>query len=174
MSNYKTHAELEFRAAGWTDDEGKFSCDMQELICKQVMELLDIFDTHGHSGSTAPYAINLFKQLASFEPVVPLTGEDWEWNEVGAGVFQNKRCSHVFKQADRFDGQPYDIDGKIFWEWCSRPLDEDEKGYPGMSEPYKSYFTSGESCVPITFPYTPKREYVFRATDYFPYEYGNA
>ena len=157
--SYKTHAELEFRAAGWTDENGKFEDEMQELMCKQVLELLDLFSTHGHSGSTAPYAISLFEKLASFKPVTPLTGEDWEWNEIcdgrtdGVTVFQNKRASHVFKQSDRFDGQPYDIQGKVFWNWVSYPDVDDGK-------PFKSHYTSSDSHVPVTFPYTPVTEYV--------------
>lgn len=150
MSNLKNHALMEFRAAGWCDDNGKFTNEMQELICNHVLKLLDVFSEEGHSGSSAPYAVNLFSKLAMFEPIVPLSGEDWEWNEVRSGVFQNKRCGHVFKQADRFDGQAYDIDGKVFYEWYT-----DENG-----EKFKSYFTSSESFVPVTFPYTPTKEYV--------------
>ena len=140
---------MEFRAAGWCDENGKFDDEMQEAICKHVLELLKVFSDEGHSGSSAPYAINVFKTLAMFEPLVPLTGEDWEWTEVSDGTFQNKRCSHVFKQADRFDGQAYDIDGIIFYDWY-----KNENG-----EKSKSYFTGRESCVPITFPYIPTKEY---------------
>jgi hypothetical protein len=121
---------------------------------------LNVFDGEGHSGSSAPYVINLFRKLAAFEPVAPITGEDWEWNEASTGVYQNKRCSHVFKQSDRFNGQAYDIDGKVFWEWYK---DEDGK-------PFKSYYTGSESFVPITFPYVPKREYVFVPNEQFPNE----
>ena len=84
MSNLKTHALMEFRAAGWTDENGKFKDEMQEAICNHVLALLDLFSNEGHSGTTAPYAINMFKTLASFEPLVPLTG-DWgvgrNWGE---------------------------------------------------------------------------------------------
>jgi len=161
MSNFHNHAMVEFQAAGWLDENGNYMDEMQEAICKHILKLLDVFADEGHSGSTAPYTINLFSKLAAFEPIVPVTGEDWEWTEVGHGVYQNKRCSHVFKQADRFDGQAYDIDGKIFWEWYKSQED---------GEVFKSHFTSGESQVPVTFPYTPKREYVFRPTDEFPNE----
>ena len=156
MNNYEKHARMEFRAAGWTDAEGKFKDEMQEAICDHVLKMLEVFSDEGHSGTSAPYAINLFKQLAMFEPVVPLTGEDWEWNETARGVFQNKRCSHVFKDED---GRAYDIQGKVFYEWCERPLDEDEDGYPGTKR-FKSSYTSRESRVYVTFPYTPTTEYV--------------
>lgn len=159
MSNFNSHALMEFRAAGWTDESGAFKDDMQQAICEHLLNLLEVFSNEGHSGSTAPYTVNLFKKLAMFEPIVPLTGEDWEWHEIGHGCLQNKRCSHVFKQADRFDGQAYDINGKVFYEWCERPLDKDEEGYPGVRR-FKSSYTSKDSNVPITFPYTPTTEYV--------------
>ena len=161
MSNLNSHALAEFRAAGWTDDEGKFKEEMQEAICKHVLELLKVFADEGHSGSTAPYAVNMFKKLAMFEPLVPLTGEDWEWTEVSEGVFQNKRCSRVFKQADRFNGQAYDLEGRVFYEWNERDLEQDEEGYPDKRR-FQSYYTNRDSMVPITFPYTPTTEHVER------------
>lgn len=142
MSNLLSHARAEFQAAGWMDEKGTYTDEMQGDICEHVLDLLRVFSDEGHSGSTAPYTVNMFKKLAMFEPLVPLTGENWEWSDVGNGVFQNKRCSRVFKQADRFDGQPYDLDGKVF------------------REPNGSCYTSKDSMVPITFPYTPKTEYV--------------
>lgn len=164
MSNLHAHALMEFKAAKWLDDEGKYSDEMQEAICKHVLKLLDVFADEGHSGSSAQYAVNVFKKLAMFEPLVPLTGEDWEWAETSEGVFQNKRCSHVFKQADRFDGQAYDIDGIVFYEWHERDLDPDEPGYPGKTR-FKSHYTSSESRVPVTFPYTPIKNYVERPSE---------
>ena len=159
MSNLHNHALAEFRAAGWMGDDGNYRDEMQEDMCKHVLKLLDVFADEGHSGGTAPYAVQLFEKLAMFKPIVPLTGEDWEWHEASEGVFQNKRCSRVFKQVDRFDGQAYDIDGRVFYEWVERELDPDEEGYPGKRR-YKSHYTSRESMVPITFPYTPTTEYV--------------
>ena len=164
MSNLHSHALMEFKAAKWLDDEGKYSDEMQEAICKHVLKLLDVFADEGHSGSSAPYAVNVFKKLAMFEPLVPLTGEDWEWTETSEGVFQNKRCGHVFKQADRFDGQAYDIEGIVFYEWHERDLDPDEPGYPGKTR-FKSHYTSSESRVPVTFPYTPIKNYVERPSE---------
>ena len=151
------HAKAEFRAAGWVDENGKFNDEMQHFMCDQIIELLTTFGEQGHSGSSAPYAIELFSKLAKFEPLVPLTGEDCEWNDTDHGVLQNNRCSHVFKDIET--GECYDINGKVFWEWC--------KPYDGCEpfEPYKSYYTCRESRVTVTFPYTPKREYVYRHSD---------
>lgn len=132
--NYKEHAMREFKAAGWILEDGQYCDDMQELICTQVLQLLDMFSDHGHSGSSAPYARNMFHALSAFEPLVPLTGEDWEWLEVSEGIYQNIRCGSVFK--DEENGA-YSIDGIIF------------------REPDGCCHTSGKSRVPVTFPYTP-------------------
>ena len=152
MSNTNHHAMMEFRAAGWVDEHGNFNDEMQQAICEHVLKLLAVFSDEGHSGTSAPHAVDLFKKLAMFEPIVPLTGEDWEWVDHGY-CMQNKRCGHVFKQPDRFDGQPYDGEGIVFWDWYT----DEETG-----EKRKSYFTSRDSAVPITFPYTPKREFMER------------
>ena len=151
MSNYKTYAMREFRAAGWIDENGKFKDDMQQAICEHILMLLDVFADEGHSGASAPYAVELFEKLALFKPLVPLTGEDWEWNEIlsfGDDMkYQNKRCPHVFKGSD---GRAYDGQGIVFWEWRKDGVDE---------EPYKSYFTGKGSRVYIEFPYMPTIEY---------------
>jgi len=165
MSNYERHAWNEFRAAGWTDEGNNFKDEMQKAICQHVLALLAVFDNEEHSGSSAPYAINLFRKLAMFEPLAPLTGEDWEWFRHDYGdvpTYQNKRMSSVFKQSDRFDGQAYWLDGRVFWEWY-----KDADG--NMS---KIYFTSSGSPVTIEFPWTkPEQpEYVFSPTEEFPNE----
>lgn len=153
MSNLMDHAWKEFRAAGWCDEHNKFKDEMQENICKHVLDLLIVFSQEGHSGSSAPYAINVFSTLAKFEPLAPLTGEDWEWNDVSkyggrddGPLYQNNRCSRVFKDANG----AYDIDGIVWYEWHT-----DEK----TGEQHKVHFTSRDSRVPVTFPYTPKTEY---------------
>jgi hypothetical protein len=140
MDNYSKHAWQEFEAAGWCNKDHVFKCEMQELMCKQVIELLEQFSKHGHSGSTAIYALNLFEKLAKFEPIVPIIGTDDEWVEIANGVLQNKRCGHVFKE----NGVAYDIEGKVF------------------RDPDGCCYTTKDSRVVITFPYTPKTEIVQR------------
>ena len=151
----KDHAMTEFRAAGWVDENGEYCDEMQQAICECVLKLLEVFSDEGHSGSTAPYAIDLFKTLASFKPIVPLTGEDWEWNDVsgfgGDMRYQNKRCSHVFKDDD---GRAYNSEGVVYWEYY---MDEDGKKC-------RRHFTwtSKDSRVYIEFPYTPKTDFIYR------------
>jgi hypothetical protein len=74
-------------------------------------------------------------------PITPLTGDDDEWNEVSNGLFQNKRRASVFKDKNRFDGQPYDIDARIF---------SDDGG--------KTWWSKGGDGKPVAFPYMPTGE----------------
>jgi hypothetical protein len=135
MSNLIDYARTELEAIGAFTTEGDFYGGMTG---KAVMELIEVFAAQGHSGMSASLVRGLFNKLAAYEPLRPLTGDDSEWNEVGVGVFQNKRCSHVFKE----NGEAYDSEGKIF------------------REPSGVCYTSKDSRVNIIFPYTPNMEYI--------------
>lgn len=130
------YAKRELEIAGYNLDED----GPNKWIAENVLELLEVFSKQGHSGSSAPWCVSLFKTLAAHEPISPLTGDDSEWMEVGNGLFQNIRCPRVFKQ----DGVAYDIDGKVF------------------TDPDGFSYTDGESRVSVTFPYVPKTEYIKR------------
>jgi len=137
-SGLVSHAKREFMALGY-DLEDKED-GPNKWIMENVIALLSLFGSQGHSGSSAPFCVSYFKNLAAWEPLCPLNGEPNEWQEVGESMFQNIRCSRVFK--DGIDGVAYDIDGKVF------------------REPDGVCYTSGDSRVNVTFPYTPKTEYV--------------
>ena len=149
------YAESELDRIGMTDDG-----DMNGMMRKHLIHMVKEFSDEGHSGFSASYALQCLQKLLRFKPLSPLTGEDDEWTEVssisGYPHFQNKRCSSVFK--DGKDGQAYDIDGKVFWEWYR----DEETG-----EARKSYYTCFESRVPVTFPYTVPDEpiYEYRYSD---------
>jgi hypothetical protein len=146
MSNLRDHAVLELQMQGFYKDlkEGDPSDEMTKMARENVLELLDVFDKQGHSGMSAPWIVGMFTKLAKFEPLGPLTGVDAEWTEVaqedGEPLWQNKRCSHVFKTPY----VAYDINGRVF-------RDPDGSTYPNR-----------DSRVEIKFPYTPKVEYVDR------------
>jgi len=160
MSNMIAWAKEELLRAGYDVNDPEDGPN--KWLAEGTLELLKVFSEQGHSGSSAPYAIALFERLAKWKPIAPLTGADDEWNEVGNGVYQNRRDSAVFKDAC---GRAYDIEGRIFWEWFSAPDIDD-------GEPYKSYFTSSDSRVFIEFPWArpDKPEYVFSPTEEFPNE----
>lgn len=129
------HAERELKAAGLWDADN----DYDGMARDAIMELVETFAEQGHSGFSAEYVTNVVEKLFRFEPLVPLTGEDDEWNEVSDGLYQNNRCSRVFKDKDGV----YDIDGKVF------------------IQPNGVAYTSNESFVPVEFPYVPKTEHIY-------------
>jgi hypothetical protein len=108
------------------------------MLGPAIMRLVEAFAAEEHSGMSASIAASAFARLAQWEPLTPLTGEESEWTEVRDSLYQNKRCSHVFKEQE----QAYNQQGRIF------------------REPSGICFTSRDSRVYITFPYVPKSEYV--------------
>lgn len=135
MGSLREFAEAELRLLGNDQEYNDY-----------ILKVVDTFAEYGHSGSSAAYTVGLLEKLLSYKPIAPLTGEESEWMEVGEGVYQNNRCSTVFKQRDRFNGQAYDIEGKVFI------------GDSG------SYYTNMDSFVPVSFPYTPKTVYVSKSS----------
>lgn len=114
-------------------------------VVQNLVDVTRVFCLEGYSGGAAPIAISMLSKVLAWEPLAPLTGDDDEWDDMsacsGSPLWQNKRCSRVFKKAD---GTCFDVQGIVF-------VDKS-----GVS------WTSRESCVPVTFPYTPKTEYVQR------------
>lgn len=140
MSNLYKFAEKELDLIGMNDED-----EMNGMMRKHILHMVTEFRKEGHSGFSAQYALNCLAKLLAYKPLSPLTGEDDEWTNVsaqtGSSLFQNKRYSAVFKEGK--DGEAYDIDGKVFWEWF-----RNEDG-----EAIKSYYSGYESRVPVTFPY---------------------
>lgn len=109
---------------------------MQQQVTKDVMQIVQIFTEQTHSGFSGAYILDLIERLLRYKPLMPLTGEDDEWedcSQFGIDDLQNKRCPSVFK---RPDGTAYWVEGKIF---------SDDGG--------KSWYTCGDSCIDITFPF---------------------
>lgn len=149
MSLYQ-HAVTELKAMGMLDSDD----EMNTAMSANILELISVFAEQGHSGFSASYCIDKFTKLANYKPLSPLTGADDEWidvSEYGDGriLYQNKRCSSVFKD----ENGAWDIDGKVLWEWA-----RDEFG-----EPYKMYYSNSDCKVSVNFPYikpnTPIYEY---------------
>lgn len=133
------YAEQELKAIGMWDTDNEYD----GLARDSIMELVETFANQGHSGFSASYVRDIVHNLFAYEPLAPLTGEDDEWNEVGDGLYQNRRCSRVFKD----ETGVYDIDGQVF------------------ILPNGVAYTNNESRVPVEFPYIPKTEYVYVDVD---------
>lgn len=91
-------AMRELELCGYTKD----STGIDALMRDNLIELLTVFAEQGHSGFSASYAINMFKKLANYETIAPLTFKEDEWNEpfTSDDIRQNRRNSKFFKYAD--------------------------------------------------------------------------
>lgn len=139
MSNLVDYAKDELKRIGMIDSGEPYN----DLAAKAILDLIELFDSQGHTGFSAPYVARMFHRLAMFKPLSPLTGEDDEWNDIGDGCLQNKRYSAVFKDKD---GIAYNFEGKAF------------------TDDGKTWYTCKGSRVNVTFPYAvpDKPEYVYR------------
>ncbi len=137
-NNLLSHARTELHLAGMLDEDSSYG----GMLGTSTLRLMKLFALEGHSGGSASMQTALFEKVSRYQPLTPLTGAADEWNEIaeqnGKPLYQNRRCSHVFKEGD----YAYDINGKVF------------------REPSGACFTSSDSRVPVTFPYTPTTEYV--------------
>jgi len=133
------YAKSELERIG-KDEEG-----MQDMMNRNILEIIEKFSNQGHSGFSASYALSILDRLLRFKPITPLTGEADEWNETysskkGIKTYQNKRCSSVFMDKTE-SGEVIrceDIDAIIV---------SDNGGI--------TWFSSGRFRKDVTFPYTP-------------------
>ncbi len=136
--NLIKYAEMELARIP-QDEDG-----MQALINRDILDIVKKFSEQGHSGFSDSYALTMLERLLRFKPISPLTGEEDEWNDLGHGLMQNKRCSSVFKNSD---GTVYDIDAVIV---------SDNGGI--------TWFSSGSFRKQVTFPYSvpthPEKVYI--------------
>lgn len=130
----KEHFKRECELLGWNVLEDPEEKELQQLIMEQVEDTLDLLSEQGHSGHSFPYFFRLLDRASHFKPLSPLTGAEDEWNHTSGTLFQNKRCSSIFKDGE----ETYEMDGYVF------------------REPSGSCFTSRASRKYITFPYTPE------------------
>lgn len=123
------HAQKELELAGMFDEDS----DYNGMIGTAIMELIEVFSKQNHSGFSGPRVASLFKKLAVYECLMPLTGEDDEWNDISdldKGTLQNKRVSSVFKEKET--GKAYYLDA-ITWKtqkggtWHGNALFDGEK-----------------------------------------------
>lgn len=106
MSKMYEYATSELRRAGLYNPDADYGGHLGQAVAGVV----EVLARQGHSGESIAYTMEILNRVANFKPLTPLTGEDDEWedmSEYGTQLWQNKRCSSVFK---RPDGKAYDID----------------------------------------------------------------
>jgi hypothetical protein len=156
-SNTWSHAKTELDILVKSFKE-KSDSPLVEPFIPEMLALIDKFGKSGQSGGSAPYVgaaiCNTLKVLMQHKPICPITGMDEEWVDVseyndGKPLFQNKRCSAIFKGGK--NGRAYYLDA-IVWQaekdntFTGMAIDEENK------KVYSRQF--------IKFPFEPKTFYV--------------
>ena len=149
-------SELDRLIVGCEEKEGKDGLTMQNLITKDILDIIKIFCSQGHSGTSASYLIGKVTRLMDWKPITPLTGDDDEWGQVqswdkGDNSQQNIRCSAVFRR--NFDNSTaYYLYGRVYL---------DNGGHTWFTGNHKDGVV--KSSIPVTFPfYVPdKSEYIY-------------
>jgi hypothetical protein len=128
----------------------------------EIINLCEKFGNSGQSGGSAPYTASslssIIKKLCLFETISPIIGSDNEWMNVYDNVYQNKRCSGLFK--DGKDGNPYYIDAIIKRDqngtcWSGRAwLSEEDYKLGDRSR------MIGKRGYVKSFPFVPKTFYI--------------
>ena len=131
MGELAKHAKRELELIK-KDDDG-----IQEILNKDILELIESFEKQNHSGFSGSYVIRILNRLLEFKTLTPLTGEPDEWNTINEYIKQNKRYSSVFLKY----GVPMDIDAIIV---------SDDGGL--------TWYHSTQFRKTIYFPYTPPEE----------------
>lgn len=111
-----THAEFEFDLL-----EKKVEKAIISPFRKEILALVSKVLKSGQSGGSMPYTASAVSQavesLCMQENIFPITGEDWEWNDISKEMgdnefYQNNRLSSIFKK--KKDGKAYFLDAIIF------------------------------------------------------------
>jgi len=127
------YAKNEFKLAGWVDENGKYKDEMQEEMCKDLLEVIETVAKQGHSGFSIHYFKSILDRLLMYEPLGAIEDKEDQWVEYIDGEYQHRRRHSVFKDEE---GTIYNSDGYAF------------TGIDG------STFTSGNSARIITLPKT--------------------
>lgn len=116
----------------------------QAEVNKDILQIVDGFSGHGHSGFSASYTLNILKRLLAYYPLHPIedTADEWGKPQSFNGHYfqQAKRYSALFKDED---GSVYDIDKiSIVYEGHEDSSWSGPKYYvklPYMPDPDKHY-----------------------------------
>lgn len=136
-----------------------------EEFIPEILALCEKFGNSGQSVGSAPYTAtalsHAIKKLCLQEPICEITGIDEEWIDVarfgdgsGSGgdiVFQNSRCSGLFKNKD---GRCWYLDAIVWKGDTEGESGNDWDTFTGRVEEFSSrqYVRS--------FPFTPKTFYI--------------
>ena len=141
----KIKKELEAKLKNFDAEKQVEMIERQTLINTKITELITLLVEQAKDGFNVSPSVKTLTNMLNRSYINPLTGEDDEWMEISDGVYQNLKCSRIFKDKNLFDGKPYYTEGKAF-----------------SIDGGKSFFQNMDSRVPVEFPLyeLPETEYI--------------
>jgi len=165
MTNTFKHAKLELDVLVNYYREQNTTAIVEEFI-PEILALVEKFGQSGQSGSSAPLTAavlcNTIEKLCLQEPISPITGIEEEWHDItdrneNEPMWQNKRCSALFK----------DKDGNVKYIDAIVKRTPNGSCWNGSFWASKKDFLSGNSDLKIHgsqlirgFPFEPKTFYI--------------
>lgn len=131
----KIKKELEAKLKNFDAEKQVEMIERQTLINTKITELITLLVEQAKDGFNVSPSVKTLTNMLNRSYINPLTGEDDEWMEISDGVYQNLKCSRIFKDKNLFDGKPYYTEGKAF-----------------SNNGGKSFYNSDDSYVLIEFP----------------------
>ncbi|MFD2922013.1 hypothetical protein ACFS6H_19995 [Terrimonas rubra] len=154
MTNTKSHAQLEFDILQSTIPDAAILPFKNEILA-----LCDKFGQSGQSGGSAPYTACVISKAVELlllqQPICEITGHESEWVNVSdlgnELLYQNKRCSALFKNGD---GTCSYVDA-IVWKG-----EEEWDTFTGSVYVDNNSWELIRSKQNVKFPFKPKTFYV--------------
>lgn len=101
-SNICKHAIKELKLAGYGNGEG----GPNDWMYQQVIEAVAVFASHGNSGSSAPWEINLVQRLCDWDIISPLRFYKYRTN---TGKMTASDYTHLFGYLNPYYRSAYNI-----------------------------------------------------------------
>ena len=118
------------------------SLKTQKAVNDDILDIIKLFSSQGHSGFSAGYSLNILKRLLDYKPLSAITGDEDEWEQLNYSpdlAYQNKRCPSLFRDAD---GKVYNVEARIFsddnghtWYNCKESREYVELPYEVPAKP---------------------------------------
>lgn len=119
--------------------------DIDKWFQEGTLKLLNIFN----SGYKDNIVIDYFCKLGKFDPISPIMCTEDEWNEVGDDIYQNNRCSALFKNSK--NEEPHYLDA-IVWK------NQNGNTYTGSA--LNKSLEKIKSSQNVKIPFVPKTFYI--------------
>ena len=118
------------------------SLKTQKAVNDDILDIIKLFSSQGHSGFSAGYSLNILKRLLDYKPLSAITGDEDEWEQLNYSpdlAYQNKRCTSLFRDED---GKVYHVEASIFsddnghtWYNCKESREYVELPYEVPAKP---------------------------------------